>query len=88
MDMIFFYRFLALVSGLEIGGKEEKSFLLQLFVDMVTGQAGDIDQQEASSSIVRVIVAGNSLSQDTQDKESLQKVTSLVYNKKKVHGLV
>lgn len=43
-------------------------------VDMVTGQVGDMDQQESSSSIVRVIVAGNSLSQDTQDKESLQKV--------------
>lgn len=70
-------RYLVIVSGLEIGGKSEKSFLLQLFVDMVTGHVGDIDQQESSSSIVRVIVAGNSLSQDTQDKESLQKAKYL-----------
>ena len=46
---------------------------------MVTGHVGDIDQQESSSSIVRVIVAGNSLSQDTQDKESLQKVFTVLY---------
>ena len=72
--MYFYLRYLVIVSGLEIGGKSEKSFPLQLFVDMVTGHVGDIDQQESSSSIVRVIVAGNSLSQDTQDKESLQKV--------------
>lgn len=72
-------RYLVLVSGLEIGGKSEKSFPLQLLVDMVTGHVGDIDQQESSSSIVRVIVAGNSLSQDTQDKDSIQKVFTLLY---------
>ncbi|VDH97835.1 DNA polymerase delta subunit 2, partial [Mytilus galloprovincialis] len=70
-------RFIAIISGLEIGGKDEKSFPLQLMVDMVTGQVGDMDQQESSSSIVRVIVAGNSLSEDTQDKESLQKAKYL-----------
>ena len=76
-DRYLFSRFIAIISGLEIGGKEDKLFALQLFVDMVIGLVGDMDQQQSSSSIVRVIVAGNSLSQDTQDKESSQKAKYL-----------
>jgi DNA polymerase delta subunit 2 len=63
-----------LVSGLELGGRDEHLFSLQLLVDTITGQLGDGDQQLASSRIVQVIVAGNSLSHSTQDRDSLSKV--------------
>ena len=49
-------------------------FPLQLFIDMVTGCLGDVGQQQGAANIVSVIVAGNSLSKDTQDKDSLNKV--------------
>ncbi|KAK6187899.1 hypothetical protein SNE40_005824 [Patella caerulea] len=70
-------RYIAFISGIEIGGKQEKLFQLQLFIDLVTGQLGDEGQQKATSQIVRVIVAGNSLSQSTQDKDSLNKAKYL-----------
>ena len=68
------FRYIAIVSGLEIGAKEEQQFPFQLFVDMVTGQLGDTGQQQGAANIVAVVVAGNSLSKDTQDKDTLNKV--------------
>ena len=53
-------------------------FPLQLCVDFITGQLGDTTQQKSVSHISRVIIAGNSLSQSTQDKKSLNKVCSYV----------
>lgn len=70
-------RYVVLVSGLELGGGEERLFSLQLLVDLLTGQLGDGDQQEASSRIARVIIAGNSLSRSTQDRDSLNKAKYL-----------
>lgn len=70
-------RYIALVSGLDIGGQTENSLELQLLVDLLTGQLGDVGQQEQCARIVRVIVAGNSLSQDTQDKDQITKVEPL-----------
>lgn len=70
-------KYIAFISGLELGGKQDQTFPLQLFIDLVTGQVGDMGQQEASASIVRVVVAGNSLSVDTQDKESFNKAKYL-----------
>lgn len=75
--IIFFFpvfRYLVLISGLEIGSNEEQIFSLQLFVDMVTGMLGNSEEQSHCAEICRVIVAGNSLSSSTQDKDSLQKV--------------
>ena len=67
-------RYVVLVSGLELGGADERLFSLQLLLDLLTGQLGDADQQRASSQIARVIIAGNSLSRATQDRDSLSKV--------------
>ncbi|XP_070581027.1 DNA polymerase delta subunit 2-like isoform X2 [Ptychodera flava] len=64
-------RYVALVSGLGIGNEGHHLMSLQLLVDMVTGQLGETADQEKCSNIVRVIVAGNSLSQNTQDKDAL-----------------
>ena len=51
-------------------------FSFQLFTDLVNGNLGDSGQQEGSSKIVGVVFAGNSLSKDTQSKDSLTKVRS------------
>ncbi|XP_041363525.1 DNA polymerase delta subunit 2-like [Gigantopelta aegis] len=69
--------YIVFLSGLNIGGKEEKMFSLQLCVDLITGQLGDAAQQKTMSHISRVIIAGNSLSQSTQDKKSLNKAKYL-----------
>ena len=63
--------------GLEIGSRTEKLFELQMSVDILTGMLGSEDQQENSAQIVRVIMAGNSLSHDTQDRDSISKVKML-----------
>ena len=47
---------------------------LQLLVDMVTGQLGDQGEQSGAAAISRVLLAGNLLSQTTQDKEASTKV--------------
>ncbi|XP_052262937.1 DNA polymerase delta subunit 2-like isoform X2 [Dreissena polymorpha] len=73
-------RYLVFVSGLEIGSKCEQQFNLQLFVDMVTGQLGCPEQQAANANIAAVIVAGNSLSKDTQTKDTLTKAKYLTKN--------
>ena len=75
---LYISRHIVLISGLEIGSKEEEIFTLQLFVDMVTGMLGNSAEEGHSSEICRVIVAGNSLSASTQDKDSLQKVQHMI----------
>ncbi|KAK7113051.1 DNA polymerase delta subunit 2-like [Littorina saxatilis] len=70
-------RYIVLVSGLELGGPDERLFSLQLMVDLLTGQLGDGDQQRDSARIARIIIAGNSLSRSTQDRDSLSKAKYL-----------
>lgn len=79
-------KFIMIVSGLELGSKREDNMALQLLIDLVTGHAGDECEQEGSAKIVRVILAGNSLSSETQDKESMAKAKYLT--KKSVAGTV
>lgn len=68
-------RFVLLASGLGLGGTGADSMLgLQLLVDMVTGHLGDEGEQSGAASISRVLLAGNLLSQTTQDKDSSTKV--------------
>ena len=62
------------MSGFELGGREERPFQMQLLADLVCGQLGDMDQQEATAAICHVVVAGNSLSESTQDRDTLTKV--------------
>lgn len=66
-----------MVSGLGLGGKNADSLLgLQLLIDMVTGQLGDEGEQSSAAKISRVILAGNLLSRNTQNKDSFTKVIS------------
>lgn len=67
-------RFVVLASGLGLGSTHADSMLgLQLLVDMVTGQLGGQGEQSGAATISRVLLAGNLLSRDTQDKEATTK---------------
>ncbi|XP_041473976.1 DNA polymerase delta subunit 2-like [Lytechinus variegatus] len=64
-------RYLILMSGLGIGNDQTDLMSLQLMVDIITGQLGTADQQKMFSKVVRVIIAGNSLSESTRDRDVL-----------------
>ncbi|XP_068167246.1 DNA polymerase delta subunit 2 isoform X2 [Antennarius striatus] len=67
-------RFVLLASGLGLGSSRADSMLgLQLLVDMVTGQLGEPGEQGGAAAITRVLLAGNLLSQSTQDKDASSK---------------
>lgn len=71
-------RFVLMASGLGLGSSNADSMLaLQLLVDMVTGQLGDQGEQSGVASISGVLLAGNLLSQSTQDKEASTKAKYL-----------
>jgi len=58
------------LSGLEIGRLDDNPFQRQLLTDLITGQLGDETLQEMMSKITRVVIAGNSLSDRTRDREA------------------
>ncbi|XP_061762792.1 DNA polymerase delta subunit 2 [Nerophis ophidion] len=71
-------RFVLLVSGLGLGSSHADSMLgLQLLVDMVTGQLGEQGEQSGAATISRVLMAGNLLSESTQDKDASTKAKYL-----------
>ncbi|XP_065065704.1 DNA polymerase delta subunit 2-like [Rhopilema esculentum] len=63
-------RYVALISGLGIGSEEHNQLALQMFVDLITGQLGSVEDQNDFAKVVRVIIAGNCLSKSTQSKDS------------------
>lgn len=64
-----------LASGLGLGSGSGESLLsTQLLLDVVTGQLGAEGQQSCAAHISRVILAGNMLSQNTQSRDTLNKV--------------
>jgi len=72
------------MSGLEIGRLNDNPFQRQLLVDLITGQLGDESLQEMISKITRVVIAGNSLSDRTRDREAATRAKYL--NKKTEAG--
>ncbi|KAF3924620.1 hypothetical protein AA313_de0202330 [Arthrobotrys entomopaga] len=56
-------RYIALASGLNITGNLHESMETHLMVEYLLGEAGGSDDQSKSSSISRLILAGNSLSE-------------------------
>nr|XP_009680568.1 PREDICTED: DNA polymerase delta subunit 2 [Struthio camelus australis] len=71
-------RFVLLVSGLGLGGGSSVSLLsMQLLVDVVTGQLGAEGEQSCAAQISRVILAGNLLSQNTQNRDTINKAKYL-----------
>lgn len=68
-------RFVLLVSGLGLGsGSGEALLSTQLLVDVVTGQLGAEGEQSCAAQISRVILAGNLLSENTQSRDTINKV--------------
>lgn len=64
-----------MASGLGLGSSHADSMLgLQLLIDLVTGQLGEQGEQSGAAAISRVLLAGNLLSQSTQDKDTSTKV--------------
>ncbi|KAJ8019033.1 DNA polymerase delta subunit 2 [Holothuria leucospilota] len=57
--------------GLGLGQEGKNLMGLQLMVDLITGQLGSQEEQEKYSKVIRVILAGDGLSYDTQDKTVL-----------------
>ncbi|KAF9201988.1 hypothetical protein BGZ49_007825 [Haplosporangium sp. Z 27] len=54
-------KFIALVSGLGIGSSDFNPLDLDLLAEYLTGEIGGASEQKNCSSIVRVIIAGNSI---------------------------
>lgn len=66
-------RYIAILSGLNLKGNDASSLgPLELAVTWLTGQAGDMAEQEKMSRVSRVILAGNSLAQETRDNDDRQ----------------
>lgn len=64
-----------LASGLGLGSVSGEALLsTQLLVDVVTGQLGAEGEQSCAAHITRVILAGNLLSQNTQSRDTINKV--------------
>lgn len=53
------FRFLVLISGLELSTNFTTHFQVQLFVDWICGLLGDEKENKKVSKIVQVIIAGN-----------------------------
>ena len=71
--------YVLLVSGLGIGGKQEKCMQIQILIDYILGMLGSSEDYEMCSSIVHVIIAGNSLAKESIDRESQSKAKYLTY---------
>jgi len=64
---------IAFISGIELSGSTSAECLgaLELASSWIIGEAGDITDQEQNSKIIKLVIAGNSLSSDTRDKKVL-----------------
>ena len=78
MIVFVYFRYVALVSGVELGGNSEEDaatcLSLQLMTDMLTGQLGDMCDQRQTATVTRIILAGNSISSQCRDKDSIKLV--------------
>ncbi|KAI8144516.1 DNA polymerase alpha/epsilon subunit B-domain-containing protein [Fennellomyces sp. T-0311] len=54
-------KYVALVSGLNVGQNAALDLKLQMLTEYLTGELGTMDVQRSSSNITRVIIAGNSI---------------------------
>ncbi|XP_066910523.1 DNA polymerase delta subunit 2-like [Clytia hemisphaerica] len=61
-------KYVLFISGLEIGSKQGNLLNTQLLFDLIAGQLSM--GEDTGRQICRVVIAGNTLSKDTQDKES------------------
>lgn len=70
-------KFIVFLSGLEIGHSTHSMLHVQLLIELLTGQLGDEETQRSMSRVTRLVVAGNSLSRLTQDREQANRAKYL-----------
>ncbi|CAO3693059.1 unnamed protein product [Umbelopsis ramanniana] len=56
-------KYVALLSGLNFGAGGDSSIRLEMLLEYLTGELGDSEDSQASQSIVKVILAGNSVTE-------------------------
>lgn len=59
-------KYVALLSGLNIGGVNELEMRTELLSEFLTGELGSSIDQQSSSTISRVILAGNSIAKPSE----------------------
>ena len=67
---------IVLMSGLGLG-TENDPMPLELALSWLVGEAGEMSDQEKNSKIERIIIAGNSLSESTRDRDAMSKAKYL-----------
>jgi hypothetical protein len=60
---------IAIISGLDIGAPSPADAQIQMLVEYLTGEGGDLDDQVLASQISRLIIAGNSFAPMGPDDE-------------------
>lgn len=73
-------RYIAFISGIDLGSGKDSLLLIQEMMFMLMGKTGTPQIQEMMSKVSRLIIAGNSLSSLTQDRDILDKAKYLVRN--------
>ena len=72
-EISLFFRYIAILSGLTLNGSDASRMgPLDLAISWLTGEAGDMADQEKMSRVCRVIEAGNCLAQETRDNDDRQ----------------
>jgi DNA polymerase delta subunit 2 len=82
--------YVLLVSGLNIGSEWSDQLFIQLLVDYINGQLGHSKDQSFISNIVRVIIAGNSITNQPiglKEKENKTRYTSKNYSADSVEAM-
>lgn len=64
---------IGLVSGLDFGSQSSSDAQIQMLVEYLTSESGGLEDQQLSSRISRIIIAGNSIS---AEKDSIVPATS------------
>ena len=75
-------QYVMMLCGLEVGAPDANLCTMQLLVDFVAGRLGGPAEQNLSKSIVRVIIAGNSLSKPPPALKGFDRFTDAAATKK------
>lgn len=83
-------RYIVLVSDLGLGSRGHDMLSLQMLIDLMTGRLGGTQDEELFSNVVRFVIAGNSLSEETSGRgdEKIAKYLLRNVQAKSVQGVV
>ena len=77
------------ISGIELSGSTSANCLgaLELASSWIIGEAGDVKDQEENAKIIKLVIAGNSLSSETRDKKILSTAKYLTSGQEASSGI-